>query len=97
MSEETIEVRTFVWRGISIELRHELKYATMGDLHHLQVLAVAPDRAPLPITETGYLSHFYYGEPAEDTVAAVTEWLDEEAAKPEWRQKEASAKQLNLF
>ena len=91
------ETRTFVWRGITIELHHAVKYSTMLDLHHLQILSLRPDREALAITETGYLSHFYYGDPLTDTVAAVTQWLDEEARTPEWVAQEASKKQMTLF
>lgn len=97
MSEENIEVRTFVWRDITKELKHEVGYSTMLDLHHLQIEAIAPERAALPITGTGYLSHFYYGAPEADTVAAVSAWLDEEAAKPEWKAHIAAQRQLSLF
>ncbi len=69
----------------------------MRDLHHLDILAVEPSRARLPITETGYLSHFYYGDVVEDVGAEVLKWLEEEAAKPEWKLIEASAKLLTLF
>ena len=94
---EDFPVTVIVWRGITIQIQYETQYATMRDLHHLDILAVQPPRARLPITETGFLSHFYYGDVVEDVGAEVLKWLEEEAAKPEWKLVEASTKQLTLF
>ncbi|WP_254368252.1 hypothetical protein [Paracoccus sp. Z118] len=52
-------------------------------------------RTPLPVTETGYRSHFMSkGTVAEHggAVAFVTAWLDHEAARTGWR-----GAQLSLF
>lgn len=97
MSEESTLITTMLWRGIRIELKHELCYSTMRDLHHLEILSVEPDRAPLPFTETGFRSHFYYGEPIKDVIAAVTVWLDEDAEGEDWKAAEAKSRQLTLF
>lgn len=92
-----LPLTVIVWRGITVHIRYETQYSRMRDLHHLDILAVEPPRAKLPITETGYLSHFYYGEVVENVGAEVLKWLEEEADKPEWKEAEASAKQLMLF
>ncbi|MBB5687494.1 hypothetical protein [Sphingobium boeckii] len=63
--------------------------------------SIKPDRAPLPITETGYRYHFHQPGTIEglcgDVVAQVIEWLDEEAASPEWKRQIEAARQFSLF
>jgi len=88
---------TLIWRGITIHIRSEAGCFTMRDLCHFDIEAVSPERAKLPITETGYRSHFFYGELPEDVVGAVGSWLDEEAESAEWKLHEASARQLSLL
>jgi hypothetical protein len=52
------------------------------------------------MTETGYRSHFC-GTPLIDDeggpVAFVRAWLDHAADTPEWKAKEAAARQFSLF
>lgn len=86
-----------VWRGIIIHVLYDTRYYGDPDLHHLDIQAVDPLNAKLPITRTGYLSHFFHGEGLTDVGAAVIAWLEEEAAKPEWKSVEAAARQLSLF
>jgi len=60
---------------------------------------LAPRGAPLPITTTGYRSHFL---PAEELateggpVAFVTAWLDREANSKAWEKTEFAWRQLSL-
>ena len=61
------------------------------DLAHLEIESIAPERARLPITGTGYRSHFT----SPDTVAAhggpaafVEAWLESESQAPDWRREE---------
>ena len=72
-----------------------------GFMEHLAIESIAPERAPLPITGTGYLSHFMQpGTVAAhggDVVAQVIAWLDEEAAGAEWLEHVAASRQLALF
>lgn len=87
------------WRGIEIEARYvPLQW---GVIAHLEIESVAPARAPLPITETGYRSHFHQPNTVEsrggDVVAQVIAWLDDEAVSPEWKAYDESRKQLTLF
>lgn len=93
------------WNGIQLAITWEPCWLSTGeslgwDTAHLQIEAIAPERAMLPITETGYRSHFTtaatvdgYGGP----VAFVLAWLNEEAAAPAWQQRAAAARQLTLF
>ncbi len=89
----------FMWRNIEIEAVYDpLKW---GITAHLEIRSVKPERAPLPITESGYLSHFHQPGTVEarggDVVAQVTAWLDEEAAKLEWRRYVEASRQGELF
>ncbi len=89
----------FQWQGIEIEAIYTpLKW---GVIAHLEIHSVRPERARLPITETGYLSHFHAPNTLEarggDVVVQVMAWLDEEAAKPEWRAYRDTSRQGELF
>lgn len=89
----------FRWRGIEIEATYTpLKWSVIA---HLVIRSVRPERAPLPITDTGYLSHFHQPGTIEahgsDVVAQIIAWLDAEALKPEWRQVLDRSRQGSLF
>lgn len=90
------------WRGIGLTINWVEEYFALGDgsyaVAHLEILA--DGRAPLPVTETGYRSHFIQRELVEaegGPVAYALAWLDHEAAKPAWKQREAALRQLSLF
>ncbi len=94
-----IQVYRFVWQGIEVEAAYTpLKW---GAIAHLGIRSIAPANAPLPITSTGYRSHFHQPGTIEahggDVVAQVIAWLDEDAAKPEWRAYCDASKQGDLF
>lgn len=79
------------WRGISLTVTFTPE--KFGMIDHIEIMTAG--RKPLPITETGYRSHFIsvgavqdYGGP----VAFVTAWLDQEAKRVGW-----SGVQLSLF
>lgn len=93
------QIHRLTWRGIEIEARYTpLQWKVIA---HLEIESVSPERAPLPITETGYRSHFHQPGTVEanggDVVAQVIAWLDEEAAKPEWKRHVESCRQFSLF
>ena len=96
-----MEPQTFrlLWQGIEIEIVYTPRRWSVID--HLEIHSVRPERAPLPITGTGYRSHFMQPGTIEahgsDVVAQVRAWLDEEAASPEWREHTERAKQGELF
>jgi hypothetical protein len=89
------------WNGITVEIRYEPKWLnieTSVDPAHIEVESIDPPRAALPITETGYLSHF----PSRETIAAyggavayVEAWLETDSQAPEW--SHIRRRQLNLF
>ena len=65
------------WQGMAIQIRHVAEWGAGYD--HLEIRTIEPKRAKLPISETGYRSHFLPGfELAEQggAVAFVTAWLD---------------------
>jgi hypothetical protein len=69
------------------------------DTAHLEIESIAPERASLPITVTGYRSHFTspeivaaYGGP----VAYVEAWLETESQAPNWRSSEQEKRQFTL-
>ena len=93
------QTHRFAWQGIEIEVIYTpLKW---GVIAHLDIRSIHPKCAPLPITSTGYKSHFHQPGTVEalggDVVAQVTAWLNEEAAKPEWRAHVEASRQLSLF
>jgi hypothetical protein len=86
-----MEQHSITWRGIALEITFTPE--KFGLVDHIEVKAQG--RTPLPVTETGYRSHFI----TSGTVAAhggavvfVTAWLDHEAARTGW-----SGAQLSLF
>jgi hypothetical protein len=92
------------WNGIRLEVTFEPEWLSpriLGeDLAHLQVLSVEPMRAPLPITETGYRSHFIAASAvlaAGGPVAYVDVWLTAESEAPAWSEREQERRQLPLF
>lgn len=90
----------FAWQGIGIEATYTpLRW---GVIDHLEIRSINPPGAPLPITATGYRSHFHQPGTAEalggDVAAQVIAWLDEEAAtNPEWRAYVEASRQGDLF
>ncbi len=72
------------------------------DLAHIEVRSIHPTNAPLPITDTGYRSHFVAASAvvaAGGAVAYVDVWLEVDSDTPAWRKRErqGSAQQLALF
>lgn len=85
------ETHDITWRGIRIEITFTPK--KFGLVDHIEIRA--EERAPLPVTETGYRSHFIQaGTVAHHGGAAayVTAWLDHEAERTHW-----DGAQLSLF
>ena len=86
-----MEQHTITWRGIQIEITYTPD--SFGMVDHIDLRTES--NAPLPVTDTGYRSHFMAkGTVAHHggSVAFVTAWLDHEAARSGW-----SGTQLNLF
>ena len=87
------------WQGMAVSIRHVANWSGTG-FDHIEVRSINPERAALPITETGYRSHFLRGEDLErhgGAVAFVTGWLDHEAKAVEWKEHMRASAQLSLF
>ena len=89
----------FNWQGIEIEATYTP--CKWGVIAHLEIRSVAPEGAPLPITSTGYRSHFHPIGTVEanggDVLAQVAAWLDDEALRAEWQAQVNRSKQGELF
>lgn len=86
-----MEQHKILWGGVQIEITFTPD--SFGMVDHIELRSEG--RAPLPVTETGYRSHFMSkGTVAEHggAVAFVTAWLDHEAARTAW-----GGAQLSLF
>ena len=92
------------WRGIELEIRHCPCWFSMPEddfvTQHIEIRS--QDKRLLPITDTGYRSHFMNGLEAliefdNDPVAFVLWWLDEAAKDPSWQRKAEEDRQGSLF
>jgi hypothetical protein len=92
----TITRNTIDWRGILIQVT----FTEYRDIDHLEILTLEPEGGAIPITETGYKSHFLpcgivqnHGGPLD----YVMEWLEAAATERSWIDANETAKQLCLF
>lgn len=88
-----------VWRDVTCRVKHTPNYLSEG-WSHIEIIVVSPKKAPLPITGTGYLSHFLdadllakHGGP----VAFFLGWLERESRTKAWAKTEFKWRQLELF
>lgn len=95
-----LQKEKLVWQGLALAISYAPE-ASFSGYAHLQVQVIAPARdAPLPITETGYRSHFLLCgivEEAGGPSAYVRAWLDGAARNPTWKRVRARWLQLDLF
>lgn len=95
----TALIEVFTWQGIRIEVRYVPDWLS-NFISHLSIASVEPARAELPITETGYLSHFLgpgIVEARGGPTAYVLAWLNEAANNPLWKEREVATRQFSLF
>lgn len=104
MTERNIQIYDLSWNGIQIKVSYEANWLDGSDdtykVAHLQLESINPDREPLPMTETGYRSHFTDPEDIESAggpLAYAQAWLEHAAQDPKWKSTEASRAQLTLF
>lgn len=91
-----IQNLSLVWRGININITYKPKY--FDAIAHLQIQSENKER--LPMTETGYRSHFTQAADIEaynSPVKYVKAWLDESAKSKAWKAYETNRQQLKLF
>jgi len=85
-----------IWNGIKIMVTHTPN--RFGVVDHIELHS--EDHQRLPVTETGYRSHWVYEdqiEPYGSALAFVQAWLDTEARSPAWRAYVEASRQLDLF
>jgi len=97
--KDTFETYTFQWEGIEIEVIYwPLKW---GATSHLEIRSLVPERARLPITETGYKSHFFAPESVDLEIKSIAEmvleWLDSEVKSESWLRYIEDSRQGDLF
>lgn len=83
------------WEGIEFDLSYTQPSYCLP-YHHLELRA----KEPLPVTETGYRSHFILPDELalwESPEAFVLDWLNQEAKSTEWKTYRAQSRQLSLF
>lgn len=86
-----MEQHIITWRGVQIEITYTPEKFGMVD--HIELRT--ENKTSLPVTETGYRSHFMNkGTVAHHggAVTFVTAWLDHEAKRSGWNND-----QLSLF
>ena len=101
MAKQTIKA---IWNNIAITIDYVPNYSnsvkelTGETLSHLEVRSV--NQRKLPITETGYRSHFTSKKEVDTFGGAepyVLTWLNQEAQSKEWQDYILSSQQLTLF
>lgn len=92
-------VHHLLWQGIKIEVSYTPDWGL--DVSHLEVRSLSPARAKLPITETGYRSHFIPNGTLESSDLTACEWvraeLDRAATQTAWLDHAAQSRQGELF
>ena len=87
MMNDTLTTSRIDWNGVEIEISWAPDWIAYDDCTgtgHLEVRSIAPAREPLPITETGYRSHFINASGIEahgSPEAFVRLWIEQEAKK----------------
>ncbi|QCI63949.1 hypothetical protein [Phreatobacter stygius] len=98
----TEETYSASWEGITLTITWTPVWAVMNDgaycVADLEIKS--ENRAELPITKTGYRSHFVQRDDVEKRggpVAYAMAWLDHAAKSSEWKARQAKVRQLSLF
>ena len=102
----TIHNLTLEWEGISVDIEYNDEWSNFPELNHYvhHIAIKRRDKGQLPMSETGYRSHFMAGtnkedalQPYENAIDLVKAWLDEAGKSKKWKAYVASQKQLTLF
>ncbi len=95
-TDENTEIHKITWQGRKIEIRYQPR--SFAGCAHLEIRSKT--ERPLPITATGYRSHFTAREDIEHQggpVAFVETWLEIAAQTSSWQRSLKSGHQLSLF
>jgi len=93
--EDNPIIHEIEWQGIAITISHRSQWPIV-DFHHIEVKA---DQR-LPMTETGYKSHFMPEKALsefEDVVDFVSQWLEATCQSKEWLRYVEDMRQPSLF
>ncbi|MEJ7927826.1 hypothetical protein WG908_13810 [Sphingobium sp. AN641] len=93
--EQQSHTYRLTWHGITIRVVHTPR--RWSAIENLEIRSIAPAGAPLPITATGYRSHFIPIGTVDVHGGDVVAQLDEEATKPDWRAHIEASRQGELF
>ena len=101
MNAENEDVRQIeiVWNGVRIGVTYApVRFRIQS---HIELRVLEPPEALIPVTETGYRSHFIPLGTIEAFEGGleryVRVWLDEAAQDPVWQRKRQQSLQLDLF
>ncbi len=98
-----IQTHRFTWNDEVQDIEIEVLYAPLkwGVISHFEIRSRKPDKAPLPITNTGYLSHYFDPNIVDfsdiGVVQFISDWLDREAAMSKWQERIECERQHSLF
>lgn len=96
MKQFTYELHSFTWRELEIKIR----YCPGSFAHYAHVEIASACHSPLPISETGFRSHFTLPEVIDEfggPVAFAAALLEEYAQSASWKDGELARGQLSLF
>lgn len=91
------------WLGIPLEIHHCPSWlSSHGKMTTQHIEIHSEGKVALPVTETGYRSHFMNGAEAlaefnNDPVEFVLWWLELAAKSEEWLAKVEAGRQYSLF
>lgn len=92
-------VERFTWRGVTMTAKHTPDYISTG-WSHIELHVLRPKHKPVPITDTGYRSHFIDEDElraAGGAAAFFHAWLEGEATSKAYLVALARWAQLDLF
>ncbi len=87
--------------GLTLEVRYSPKPFVSADIEHFEIITLNPERAPHPLSETGYKSLFIHPEQRTnlklDPQKFIQLALEQEAQKQHWQKGRNDRQQLSLF
>jgi hypothetical protein len=98
MTKRKPKTAHLTWRGTLLSIKHTPQY--FGHADHVEVTVKKPVKAILPITDTGYRSHFIDPDElqaAGGAVLFVQAWLEREATTQACRDRQAKLAQLDFL
>lgn len=105
-NRKAVETHQMDWQGYRIEVRYCPSWSPSYEeiygecMAHLELMSLEEPRLPLPVTETGYRSHFTPAKFIDDEggpIAFVQSWLDDAAKSTKWKALEAASRQMSLL